>query len=95
MKVYEVLIDVRAGEKPKKKGICWLLDNHDGFTHESLLGWIENRADAYEAWWSFNGDYLYPVDGKYEFYNSEDLWENPKRHELLDHLIEWFKERDI
>lgn len=96
MKVYEILIEVKAGEKLMTKGICWHVEAHPSCVHDTRLEWFENREEAFAYWSGFSGHPVYPVGGKDEYHFSDsDLWANPERHGLLNHLIEWFKERDI
>lgn len=73
-------------------GICSNLDHklseQDRYIPSNFL------FRAFEAWPDFSGDVFFPVDGEDAYWEDDEMWVNPKRLQLLDYLIEYFKELD-
>lgn len=69
--------------------------------------WIVNRVQAFKAWPKFSGNKVFPVPYKVfgavnncpeEAYYTREKWTGRygrDRRELLEHLIQYFKERDL
>jgi len=64
--------------------------------------WAKTRADAFECWDKFSGNWLYPVPSPDKEITPEDYYiEHNKwtgeygklRMELLDHLIDWYSKK--
>lgn len=57
-----------------------------------LCGWarrildIETRIKLMRTWLHFSGDDIYPVGGASEFDETPNLYTNPKRKDLLQHM---------
>lgn len=91
-------------ERAQGLGICGnleiLLEPHysgsgDGESLYHLLCGLVGACA--QSWSGYSGDELYPVAARDEYgFESEplgNLWENPKRLELLDHLLELTKSK--
>lgn len=92
--LHTALCAVKAEERVGNVGICRCvrIELYDVFTYE---GDIESAmwylTEAILAWPKRFNDRAYPVGG-YDEYIDEDkagtIWQNPRRLELLDYLIE-------
>lgn len=57
-----------------------------------LCNWTRPTIDSdldvlFEAWPYFSGDTLYPVGGEDEYYNTQNMYTNPHRKALLEHMV--------
>lgn len=108
MKVHEALQQLKDnGPTFPRSGICinvgdLLLDYTDA---ASYAAWFEKYPQAVSAWAEFSGRQAYPVPvGRSKrcpqtaYQRREGLWTGEygaARLRLLQHLIDWFKERDL
>ena len=87
----------------------WLgeFDDQCEIVRNSIKAWYNYRGLCFAEWVDYSDDYAYPIPGHMQtpqdaFNNTptEDMW-NPEhpygaaRLRLLDHCINWFKERDM
>lgn len=108
MKVFEGLENLkRRGPYQASGGIC---NNVNGFFAEPEMHkiWGDNYTRCFGDWSEFTGDLFYPVPAPpgltpsfaFNETSDENMW-NPNhlygaaRLRLLDHCINWFKERDL
>lgn len=107
MKVYESL-QILKEEGPYEEycGICsnilFAMKNQTTIEYIACRrDWEKFSDQAYQSWKNFSGIIDYPIEGSYGRYNSyNDHWNKDFKYgalrwELLDHLIDWFKKKDI
>lgn len=103
-KVYEILqeLDTNFPSCAICAQVMQLMRNNP-----SYLDWIIYKDQAFRSWPKFSGKAMYPVpfkafgilpvDPETAYYNREK-WAGRygrDRRELVVHLIQWFKERDL
>lgn len=108
MKVWEGLQKLKdEGPKDPEYGICANLPTNL-IDMDSQVDWSKRRHKCFEAWPEYSGDRIYPVPGTgmfqpgamYDRTSAENMWHPDKpygaaRLRLLDHCIDWFKEKDL
>ena len=105
MKVFEALQKVKDGQRDDQSaGICYNVEEILPFRSK----WDTHYTECFKAWTEFSGNVFYPVSSECggtpqeAFLRMSDaiMW-NPEhpygaaRLRLLDHCINWFKERDL
>ena len=82
----------------KNKGICFNLSNYtynrkkSKYTFICDYFWLEDQFNVWPECHADKGfnDLFHPVGGEDEYWEEKDqgiIWKNPKRHRLLDFLI--------
>lgn len=109
MKVFEALEQMKQnGPAAPLYGICSNLDSVSGFNQVGHI-WRENQDVCFRSWDEFSGNDSYPVPSDnprrgpqlaFDYASEESMWsmEQPygqSRWRLLDHCINWFKEKDL
>lgn len=79
--------ELKAGEQ--SHGICRVLDMNYKFCGNMNTDQIMNAA--FKSWPQFSGSIVWPVEGDNDFAFGKDAWANPKRLDLLNHVIEQTK----
>lgn len=107
MKVYEALEHIKKNGPYLDAGICHnfhdrILDMNREEYRYLYDKWETLHKKAFKEWKNFSGDVHYPIEGNMMEYASARYvrWNKESRYgtlrwELLDHLIAWFKEKDI
>lgn len=103
MKVFEVLVYLKQnGPEDILYGICGNIEGCD------YTVWEDHYIECFHSWEEFSGVNDYPVPSmdddvtpSHAFFNTmEGMWsgDNPygaARLRLLDHCINWYKERNL
>lgn len=105
-KISEYLKEIR--ENPdKRKAIC--ANVGDIIPDRLYMKWSLIKVQAYADWGKYSGDTTYPIPSTKENFSRCEMfsyaWENENfwdrrtkygklRHELLDHLIQWFEKHE-
>lgn len=84
--IHARLLEIQAGIRYNGQGICANLHyHHSNYLVDSLAdGWVGRCSELY-----------YPVDGADEFFRTCNLWDNPRRHALLQHCINRTKSVEV
>ena len=100
-KVYEVLQEVDTNFP--SPGICAQIYR----PLQNNIDWFIHREKAFRSWPKYSGNFKFPVPYKIlgvlasspeRAYYTREKWAGRygrDRRELLVHLIQWFKERDL
>lgn len=107
LKVWEALEQVKPTGTDKEHGICHNLVgvSHEHSTLPVRATFFSMCVDAYKDWPKYSGNEDFPVphnthDCADAYYECINLWDRrtqygKDRYELLNHLIQWYKERDL